>query len=159
MSDTTARDFDALRIVRVNSGWSAAAGLAPVPLLDLAAISALQLRMIKQLASLYGVPFRKDLVKSLIGAALGGTTALMIAAPVGSMLKLIPVVGAFASTFVTPTAGAATTYALGKVFIQHFEAGGTLLDMEPEALRRHFSDEYKQRDRAAAATEGAPASS
>ncbi|MDB5371065.1 MAG: GTPase protein [Roseomonas sp.] len=125
-------------------GWSAAAGLAPIPLLDLAAISAVQVRMLKKLADHYQVPFTKDLAKSLIGAAIGGSSAFMVAMPLASMLKAVPIIGTFVSTFVTPAAAAATTFALGKVFIQHFEAGGTMLDMEPEALRQHFYDEYKR---------------
>jgi uncharacterized protein (DUF697 family) len=39
----------ALHIVKANVGWSTAAGVIPVPLLDLAAISAVQFRMVKQL--------------------------------------------------------------------------------------------------------------
>ena len=145
MSETIERTDEAARIIKNKVGWSAAAGLAPVPLLDLAAISAVQVRMIKQLADLYGIPFRKELAKSLIGAALGGGAAFAVAAPVGSMMKAIPGIGTFVSTFVTPAAAATATYALGKVFTQHFDAGGTLLDMNPDTLRAHYYEEFNRR--------------
>ena len=146
MNETLVRQNEAMGIVRANAGWSAAAGLAPFPLLDLAAITAVQLRMVKQLADLYGVPFKKDLAKTLIATAIGSSASVMIAAPLASLVKVVPFVGTFIGTFATPAAGAATTFALGKVFIQHFEAGGTLLDLDPEALRQHFYDEYRRRE-------------
>ena len=49
-----------------------APGLIPVPLLDLAAISLVELKMIHSLANLYGVPFSRGAAKSIIGALIGG---------------------------------------------------------------------------------------
>jgi hypothetical protein len=40
--------------------------------------------------------------------------------------------------------GGASTYALGKVFIQHFESGGTFLDFDPEKVKEHFATLYKE---------------
>ena len=56
-------------------GWATGAGFVPIPLLDLAASTAVQLRMAKSLSDLYGVPFRKEAVKSVIGAVIGGDLA------------------------------------------------------------------------------------
>ena len=39
---------------------------------------------------------------------------------------------------------AAYTWALGNVFIQHFEAGGTFLDFDPEKVREHFRTYFKE---------------
>ncbi|MEZ5671856.1 MAG: hypothetical protein R3E08_05540 [Thiotrichaceae bacterium] len=38
--------------------------------------------------------------------------------------------------------GGAATYAIDKVFVQHFESGGTFLDFDPEAVREHFAAEF-----------------
>jgi uncharacterized protein (DUF697 family) len=157
MSEKEKHHDEALRIVKVNSGWSAAAGFIPVPVVDLAATAALQLWMVKQLADHYEVPFRKDLAKSLIAAALGSGTAVAVSAPLASFAKAVPVLGTFVSTFVAPAAGAAATFSLGKVFIQHFEAGGTLLDFDPETLRKHFYEEYRKQEAAARNVEPAAA--
>jgi hypothetical protein len=37
----------------------------------------------------------------------------------------------------------AATYAIGKVFIQHFASGGTLLDFEPPNYREFLSREMQ----------------
>jgi len=51
-----------------------------------------------------------------------------------------------------PTSAAATTYALAKIFIQHFESGGTFLDFEPSRVRNHFAHYYAQGKRVARQT-------
>jgi uncharacterized protein (DUF697 family) len=134
----------ALHIVKANVGWSTAAGVIPVPLLDLAAISAVQFRMVKQLTDLYGIPFNKAAVDSIAGALVGGGSVLVIAPPAASLMKAIPIVGTFLSTWIAPAAAAAATYALGKVFIQHFESGGTLLSLDPEAHRNYYYQEFRK---------------
>ncbi|MDE2463441.1 MAG: GTPase, partial [Alphaproteobacteria bacterium] len=42
-----------------------------------------------------------------------------------------------------PSLAAASTYALGKVFIQHFESGGTFLDMDPDKVSAYFKEQYE----------------
>ena len=44
----------------------------------------------------------------------------------------------------TAYVGGATTYAVGKVFIEHFESGGTFLDFDPEKMRDHFQELYEE---------------
>jgi len=36
------------------------------------------------------------------------------------------------------------TYVMASVFIQHFESGGTFLDLDPEAVREHFMREFEE---------------
>jgi uncharacterized protein (DUF697 family) len=144
MSEAGNRQAEALRIIKSKVGWATGAGLVPFPLLDLAAITAVQVRMVHQLAGVYGVPFRVDAVKRIIGVVVGSGGAVLVAAPVASMLKAFPVLGTFLSTFVEPAAAAASTYALGHVFMQHFESGGTLLNLEPDAMRQHYYEEYRK---------------
>ena len=37
-----------------------------------------------------------------------------------------------------------STYALGKVFTQHFESGGTLLDFDPDKMREYYQGQLEQ---------------
>ncbi|MBW8727322.1 MAG: DUF697 domain-containing protein [Inquilinus limosus] len=131
----------ALRIVNSYMGWSAGAGLIPLPGIDLAAISGVQLKMVHALSKLYGLPFSRDAAKSVIGALVGGGSTYILAAPVGSIVKAVPVVGLIAGALTQPALAAATTYALGKVFIQHFETGGNLLNFNADDLRRYYSEQ------------------
>ncbi|HTE39534.1 MAG TPA: DUF697 domain-containing protein [Steroidobacteraceae bacterium] len=143
--------MEALKIVNSYMGWSAGAGLIPLPLIDLAAISGVQLKMIHSLSKFYGIPFSRDAAKSVIGALVGGGSSTVLAAPAASLLKFVPVVGQIAGALTEPALAAATTYALGKVFIQHFETGGTFLNFDPEAVREYYKEQF-----AVAPQEGRP---
>lgn len=131
--------------------WSAGAGLLPIPGLDLGAIAAVQLKMLYDLSKLYELPFSASLVKSLIGALAG--TALPVAASgaAASWVKMIPVIGQISAVLVQPALTAASTYALGKVFIQHFESGGTFLDFDPESVREHYRAYFEEAHQSKAA--------
>ena len=65
---TSDREASASVIVRSYMGWSTGAGLLPIPLLDLALILGVQVKMLHDMAKLYGVPFRANMVRPLIVA-------------------------------------------------------------------------------------------
>src|SRR5450756_952158 len=83
----------AMKLVERFSLWSGAAGLIPVPFVDLAAVGGVQIQMLRRISQIYGVPFSENRGKALI-AALAGT---MIPASTGigmaSIIKGLPVVG------------------------------------------------------------------
>ncbi len=142
----------ALRLVRTYLPWSAGAGVIPLPGLDLTALLAVQLRMIARLAELYQIPFREQAAKSLIASLLGVALPASVAGGVASTVKAIPLIGTLAGIATLPALGAAATYAVGKVFITHFESGGTFLDLDPATVEAHFKEEFA-RARAAGGTE------
>jgi uncharacterized protein (DUF697 family) len=137
----TPTEREALRLVHTYMGWSVGAGLIPLPLLDLAAIMGVQLKMIHSISQLYGVPFARDAAKSIIGALVGGGSSTALAVPAASALKFVPIVGQIAGTLTEPALAAATTYALGKVFIQHYETGGNLLNFNAHDLRQYYQEQ------------------
>ena len=121
--------------------WAGAAGLIPVPVVDLVAVGALQLQMLRRLSQIYDVPFAENRGKSLITALAGAAIPASSGLGVAEMLKAIPVIGTAIATLITPTLSAALTYAIGRVFIQHFESGGTLLDFNPPDYREFLKNQ------------------
>lgn len=139
-------------LTRTAAKWAAGAGLIPVPLLDVAGVSGIQIKLVNDLAKLYGIPFAKDRTKTLVATLLGGAVPSALTSGVFSLVKTVPVVGALAGIALMPALSAAATLALGTVFIQHFEAGGTLLDFDPEKMRAYYMEEF-ERARAAGTLE------
>ena len=133
------RDEQASKLVDRFSLWSGAAGLVPIPLLDVAAVGGVQLQMLRRLSEIYSVPFSDNLGKSMIaslaGSVLPASTATTAAMSVGSLLKGIPGIGTAIGAVTMPVVSAGATYVIGKVFIQHFASGGTLLDFNPPDYR------------------------
>ena len=118
------------RLVDRYAKYSAAAGLVPVPVVDVAAIAAVQVAMLGELAGHYGVPYTRERGKTLVASMLGGLMPSLaghqVLKAVGPLLGMISVSG-FAM---------AATYAVGRLFIAHFESGGTLLDIDVERSRQ-----------------------
>jgi uncharacterized protein (DUF697 family) len=132
----TEQDARAEQILQRYSMLTAGAGLIPIPLVDAAAIAALQYRMVSDIAAAYDVSFDGERVRTLIGSLLGGASSTALGYSLGqSYIKGIPVVGPLLSLMTMPGAAAAVTWAVGRVFMQHFALGGTLLDFEPEKMR------------------------
>lgn len=133
------RESTALQIVNYWTRWSIGAGLVPVPLLDMIAVTTLQINMLKKLSTLYAIPFHEQRSKSAIAALIGGVNSGILG---GSALKTFPVIGIF-SLAAMPIINGAFTFAIGKVFIQHFSSGGTFLDFEPATVKAYFAEQYR----------------
>lgn len=141
MSD---KDVAAQEIVKTHALYAAGAGLIPVPAVDFAAIAALELKMLRDLGNLYGVEFSQDRVRPIVGALIGGYASTKLGYGVGgSALKSVPLLGQALGMVSMPAFGAGVTWAIGKVFIQHFASGGTFLDFDPEKVRAFFSKDKK----------------
>src|SRR3984893_12969848 len=65
------RDEMAAKLVDRFSLWSGAAGLIPIPLVDIAAVGGVQLQMLRKLSEIYGVPFTENRGKSIIASLAG----------------------------------------------------------------------------------------
>jgi uncharacterized protein (DUF697 family) len=112
----------ARRIVDRHKNYAAIGGLVPLPAANIASVTAVNLRMVKQLSELYGMPFQRDRTRSLIialiagavptGAGLAASSTLMWVIPGGLVWGL----GAAALT------AGALTRGIGLVFVDSFEA-------------------------------------
>jgi uncharacterized protein (DUF697 family) len=145
-------------IIKRYSYWSAGFGLIPVPIVDIAVITGTQIKMVSALAKLYDKEFKEEMVRASIGALVGGTLPVAIGGGTVSALKTVPVLGQIAGTLLLPALALASTVAVGRVFLQHFEAGGTLLDFDPEKMKSYFEAEFNKA-KAGADSEMANASS
>jgi uncharacterized protein (DUF697 family) len=119
-------------------------GLIPIPAIDFVAITLTQVKMLKSFAKLYDLEFKDDIGKSLITSLIGGILPNTLGLSLASLTKSIPLIGPlFGATAVSMFAGA-STYAISRVFIQHFESGGTFLNFDPETVREYFAQEFKK---------------
>jgi len=142
------RDEQASQLVDRYSLWSGAAGLIPVPIVDVVVVGGVQLQMLRKLSEIYGVPFSdnmgKSVLASLAGSLIPASTATTTAMGVGSLMKGLPGIGTMVGALTMPAFSAGATYIIGKVFIQHFASGGTLLDFNPPDYRE-FIKAQKER--------------
>jgi uncharacterized protein (DUF697 family) len=143
--------------------WAAggAAGVNPLPMLDIAGSSAITLKMVLDLARVYGQPLDADVAVKMLAqlsknllAMLGATAAAPVAASLlGSMLKTVPGVGTLAGGVIQGLAQALITRWVGNVFVRYLQnemkaPPGGLVEVaraewreltKPESLRRLIS--------------------
>jgi hypothetical protein len=53
-----------------------------------------------------------------------------------------------------PVMAGASTYAIGKVFVKHYEEGGTILDLNTEKLKAYYREQYEKGKAVAKAATG-----
>jgi uncharacterized protein (DUF697 family) len=138
-------------IVKDYALWSAGFGLVPFPIIDIAAITATQVRMVSELnkhyrrcyPERYDHRFSRERLRAIIASLIGGSIPVAAGTGVSSMLKGIPVIGQVLGLVTTPVFAWASTKAVGRVFIEHFDSGGTLLDFDPERMRHYYYRQFE----------------
>ena len=128
-------------IIRNHVVWSMGAGLIPVLVADIFAVSALQLDMIRQMCRVYDIDFKETQGKAIVTSLTSSTIARLGA---GSIIKLIPGIGSVLGGVTVSIFAGASTYALGEVFKKHFESGGTILDFDPDRLRKYYKEKFEK---------------
>lgn len=119
-------------------------GFVPVPLVDLAGLTAIQLELIHALAKAYGVEFQKERVKSIISSLCGGVLSVAMVPFFASIFKSIPVIGTTAGGATISIVGGASTYAIGQVFDRHFRHGGNLLNLDAKEAKTYFKTKMEE---------------
>ena len=98
-------------IITRRTMYAAGTGLIPIPIVDTAALLGVQVYMLRDIAKVYDIEFKEQRVKSFIGILIGDAAAI-------SLFKLIPGLGTFFGGASVAAVGAASTYAIGKVFVK-----------------------------------------
>ena len=124
--------------------WSMGVGFVPAPLIVAGGLTAIQLKMLADISKVYGVEFSENRARSIITSLLGAVVPAAIGSSIGGLVLAIPFVGPFLLPATVPLLAGAATYATGKTFIQHFEAGGTYLDFDPAGAKALFAERFAE---------------
>lgn len=127
-------------IIQNHTLWAMGAGAVPLPVLDVAAVTMVQLDMLKQLSRVYGVDYNESFGKNLISAIAGSTLARIGA----SLIKGIPGIGSILGGVSMVILSGASTYAMGRVFVNHFEGGGSLFDFDINLGKKVYEEEFEK---------------
>ena len=138
---TSEKDKHADTVIRNHAMWSVASGAIPVAFADLAAVSAVQLDMIRQLCEIYDVDFSVTKGKAMVTAI---TSAALARVGAASIVKMVPVAGSLVGSVTGGVLAGASSYALGQAFKTHLSSGGTFLDIDAERLKKVYRDQFEK---------------
>jgi uncharacterized protein (DUF697 family) len=130
-TDADRRRSLAKAIVERHAAYAAVGGIIPVPIANVASITAVIVRMVKVLSGLYGVPFQRDRARAMVIGLMGGTVPTGLAAVTTSTLVTLIPVSSLIGLAVSSVTAIACTRSIGRIFIEHFESGATLHDLPP----------------------------
>jgi len=113
----------ARKIVERHKNYAAVGGLVPLPVANIASVTAINLRMVKQLSALYEVPFERDRTRTLIVGLVGGVVPTGVGTATSSLLMFVVPGGLLLGLGASALTAGAITRGIGLVFIESFENG------------------------------------
>ncbi len=138
------------KIIRNHMLTAMGVGLIPFPIVDMVGITGVQLNMLRRLSNTYEVPFTKHKVKNILTSLVGGGSVVPLGGTLISLVKIIPVAGQAIGAVTMPITAGAVTYAVGRVFHQHFASGGTFLTFDLDQVREYYAQMLEEGKAAAA---------
>lgn len=128
----------AQRIIRNATLVSLAAGIEPIPLIDIPILLGTQIRLVLRLAALYGESLDSaDTMKharELVVTMVGGLGLRYLAEQAA---KLVP----FGGDFIAGAIAGAATWSIGEVALEYYEGGKQL---NPRRMRQLYTDFYRR---------------
>ncbi len=144
MNERNDTNQEANKVINKHVLWAMGAGLIPVPLLDIAAVTAIQMDMLKQLSAIYEVDYSAAQGKAFAVALTSSTFARVGAVVVRSMAKSIPAIGTVVGGVSMAVLSGASTYAVGKIAKEVFESGGDLLNVDLESAKAAYKETFER---------------
>jgi uncharacterized protein (DUF697 family) len=132
--DVTRRRAMANAIVKRYGNYAAGSGIIPLPIVNVAGVTAINIRMVKMLSDLYGVPFERDRTRAIVVGLAAGTMPTGLAAVAASTLSYFTPASAFFALAISSVTAATCTRSIGRTFVEHFESGAGSYDLA--ALQR-----------------------
>ena len=123
---------------------SLAPAVLPLPLVDLAVLSGVQLKMLHALSQLYGLEFSTEISRAAIASLVTSVLPVAASPVMASLVKFIPGVGQAAGVASMLVLGGASTHALGMVFVRHFEDGGDFTNFDAQVAKAYFQEEFEK---------------
>lgn len=127
--DATGRRSQALKIVERHAVYAAVGGIIPVPIANVAGVTAVIVRMVKVLSDLYGIPFERDRARAIVVGFMGGAMPTGLGAVTTSTLGYIVPGSGLLGLAVSSVTAVACTRSIGRIFVEHFESGAGLDDL------------------------------
>ena len=131
--DVTRRRSQANVIVERHTAYAAVGGIIPVPIANVASITAVIVRMVKLLSDLYGIPFERDRARAIVVGLMGGAMPTGLGAVTTSTLFYVVPGSGLIGLAVSSIAAVACTRSIGRIFVEHFESGSSLDDLPAPA--------------------------
>ena len=130
------------KIIRNYTIAATGSGIVPIPVVAAAAITGIQVFMIKELCKLYEVPFQENQSGVILNSVIGSVATRIL-----SMASLVvPGISAPMKGVSGAAIAGLYTATVGEFYKVHFQNGGNLENASISDISKYFIDEYKRGD-------------
>ena len=126
------------RIIHTHVALAVGAGVIPLPFIDLAAVTAVQIDMLQELSRFYGRDVNRNQLRTFATAVTGSSLARLGA----SVLKSIPGIGSLIGGLSMSVLSGASTFAVGEVAKQ--QLAGDFRGFDVNRAKDAYGREYER---------------
>ncbi|MFT4536402.1 MAG: hypothetical protein ACI9P5_003778 [Saprospiraceae bacterium] len=121
-------------------GKSSSISAIPIPLLDVAVVTYIQVDMVQKLAELHGVVVENK-NKLIVSSAISALLSKFISEAVSSLASQSSLTTFLSDSLVKASISGFVTTITGEVYKKHFELGGTLEDISASIYVEYFKEQ------------------
>lgn len=144
--ETIKEEPDSIIRTHIVLGMTAAA--IPIPIADILAITVIQLDMIRKLANYYDINYDNEWGKSVISSLASSSFAIFGGSSIArysvSVLKAVPGLGTLIGITAQVVLAGASTYAIGRIFNEHFAGNGTMFNFNVDNVKEKYKNFYEK---------------
>jgi uncharacterized protein (DUF697 family) len=120
-------------------------GIIPMPVLVIAGVGGIQLKMMSDICAVYQTPFTEQKGRSILLAIVGAAapTAIGLGGLTG-LVASIPFVGPFIFPATVPILAGGATWAVGRMLVEHLESGGSFLSFDASETKEMFAQRFEE---------------
>jgi uncharacterized protein (DUF697 family) len=131
-------------VIKNRSLLAAGLGIVPIPVFNLASVTAVQISMVQAITRLSNIEVKKSWIRNIISSVLGGLTTTGVSGALAGSLGIAPLIGNSLAVLSAPALNGLTTYALGYMFVRYFNSNEGFLKTNTQALRDWFKEGFAQ---------------
>ena len=120
--------------------YSMGTGFLPIPIVDIFGLIGLQVKMVHSLSKVYNVPFSESKTRTILYSLAGSILPVAGVGLLASAVKVIPFVGQTAGAFSMSALAGGFTYAVGRIFVNHFEKSGNIDNLNVEEAKEDLKE-------------------
>ncbi len=138
------KDARAEAVVKKHMTYAMLGGAVPVPILDIAAVTAVQLDMLRQLAAIYDARFDGASARAFVTSTTSALLGNLVARLGASLIKIVPGIGTLGGGIAQAVLTGASTYAVGNLFSRLFREGRTIEALDAEEVKQEVARYFEQ---------------
>jgi len=131
-----------MSVINTSAGKASAMAAIPVPVIDMAAVAYVQLRMVEKVADIYGKEV-EERASIIVTSIIGSVLSKLISEGLKSLATTTKLEQIFGESLIKAAIAGFFTTATGEIYALHFQNGGNVEDLSLDQVRDYIYDQFQ----------------